>query len=155
MITVAQALKIKNRLLQAIRQRKEQVERFNSVPKGTERGVDIDELLEEINVLEAELLALLCAINEANAGEQQRRLVRLRQIDSAISWLNNLDTTDGIKADRFGPTSDTEYTAHVDYARAQRCVEELRDERYDLQDEVDHFNATNRIDWGGSEVISV
>lgn len=155
MITIAQALKIKNRLLQAARQRKEKVERFNSVPEGTERGVDIDELLEEINVIEAELLDLLCAINAANAGQQQRRLVRLRQIDSVINWLNNLDTTDGVKADRFGPTSDIEYTAHVDYARAQGCVEELQEERYALQDEVDHFNATNHIDWGGSEVVSV
>jgi len=148
-ITLARALKYKNRLVGKISAVTEIIRSKNSVIKGTEREVDINELVTLRTKLIDNLVDLKTEINRANEAIV-RDIFLISELKSEITFLKSIDTTQGMASqDRaYYPRSEpVEFEAHIRF----NDVEELKtstNKKIDAaQDRIDRHNHLIDIDF--------
>ena len=134
-ITLAKALKWKNRLAAKIEQLTGDISRYNSVLAGNPREADVAETWERREQVVAKLVELKTAISHANAPVQTT-IYELAEAKGAIGFLRSIDTTHGRKPRQgfYDTEAVEEYEAalrkqDVDelIAAKQRCINELQD----------------------------
>ena len=146
MVTIARALKEKNRVAGRLAKARELVGSENSKDKSVPRGVDVAVMYELAKGLRDRLIAIKSAVAEANKPIVSK-IVELDEIKSEIAFLNGLNVNEGkFVTTNYGSRIESDIDAVI---RKQQVLEEVaalqaRADR--LQDELDEFNATTKVE---------
>ena len=147
MMTLAQALKVKNRLQGRINRLRQWIIDENSILAENVRSGDIEEALDDLLCLEEKLLELKTAIAEANVPMiptlQEMNLIRER-----LRFWGTVPTDTGLVPERRSLLSDSsplEYEAYLTKADIEHRVRAGERLLASLQDKLDAFNARTEI----------
>lgn len=147
--SIAKLLKIKNRLANDIAKTRTEINRNNSLPTPSQREVNVRELLEKHNFKTDQLLTVKVAISNANAKIQEK-IYRMAELKGQIHFYEGLPITDGeVRQDRYGSYDAANvmvYKAEIRKSEVMALVENLQKEIDTIQDDLDEFNATTRIE---------
>jgi hypothetical protein len=136
-ITLAKALKLKNRLAGRLAKIDSDLQSYNSVQVGSDQP-DIRGLYAERAVLVARLIDLKVAIQTANVP-RQRTICEMGEQKSLIALLSKLNTKHGSSVEGYAGT-EVEWIAQFRKGEIDREVLRIEREIDRLQDALDEFN---------------
>jgi len=142
-MTLAKALKKKNRLVQKISQLQQEIQRENSLQKDDLRKINVEELMTQLQQTTKNLIKLKIAIFVASTPMREN-ILRLSELKSQIVFLQGINTREG-KISEYGDTS-IEYTAVYDKLFVRGEVSMCEEKIDAIQDDLDKFNHTIEID---------
>jgi len=142
-MTLAKALKRKNRLAQKISKFEKEIQRENSVQIDDPRKIKVEDLMKERIAIIQQLVKLKIAIFIASTPMREN-ILNLSELKSEIVFLQGISTKEG-KVSDYGDTP-IEYTAAFDKLYIRDRVEQCEEEIDKIQDELDKFNHTTEID---------
>lgn len=135
-ISLAKALKLKNRLAGRLAKTTSTISLYNSVLEG-HKEVNVLDLDKQRAELSESLVDLKTAIYEANKGIY-RFINQMSEKKSEIDFLNSLQTRNGVEP---GYGENTHYVAAIKKVDVDKRVKLLEKEIDDLQDQIDRYNA--------------
>ena len=145
-VSIARALKEKNRVAGKLAKARELVKEENSKDTKHPRGVDVRAMYDVARKLKASLVDIKAAIAVSNSP-LVAKIIELDELKSEIAFLNGLNVKEGLfEESSYGGTVVREITAVL---RKQDVLEEiarLQKHADELQDELDEFNASTRIE---------
>jgi hypothetical protein len=141
-ITLARALKLKNRLAGRLAKLDKDFESYNSVPAGTDRP-DLKQVHVERNTLVAQLIELKLALNAANQT-MQRTIFELGEAKSLVALLTRTSTKHGKVIEGYHGT-EVDYVAQFRKGDLDREVRRLEVVIDRLQEQLDAFNHRTMI----------
>jgi hypothetical protein len=147
-ITLAKALKIKNRLAGRLAKVQTDIQAFNSVPEGQAGQVDVPALMQTREALVEAIVNLKTAINEANR-EAQRDIYALAEKKATAQFLAGVSTRHGPQPPVYPSTIEVNYVAALKKADVDAQVARLEKEIDLLQDRLDQFNHDRKIEVDG------
>jgi hypothetical protein len=136
-ITLARALKLKNRLAGRLAKLDSDFENYNSLPAGTDRP-DLKVLYAERNALVGRLIELKIALNAVNQP-MQRTIFELGEAKSLVALLTRTSTKHGKVIEGYHG-NEVEYTAQFRKGDVDREVRRLEVVIDRLQEQLDAFN---------------
>lgn len=140
-ISLAKALKVKNRLAGRLARVKASVAAYNSQRAAAEQ-VNVRPLYDLYVRLEEAMVSLKAAIHKGNtaiAGD----IAHLQELRGRVEWLRAVDTTNGPKSEyQTGGYHDVEYKADFKGSEVAGMVGQLETVIDQIQDRIDHHNAT-------------
>jgi hypothetical protein len=143
-ITLAKALKVKNRLAGRLAKVQADIQAFNSVPEGQADQVNVPELLRTREELVEALVGLKTAISDANR-EVQRDIYLLAEKKATAQFLAGVPTRHGAQPAVYPNTTEVSYVAALKKADVDARVTGLETEIDQLQDRLDQFNHVHRV----------
>lgn len=147
MITLAKALKHKNRLAERIRKISEDIQNFNSVPANAEKTVNVRVLCKTREELVEKLVELKCKLMVAN-GPIWNHIFSLAEIKGEIAFWTHVKTQHGKNfSERYMATEVLEYSAEFKKPEVDAKVLELETKADALQEQIDQHNYTTKIDF--------
>ena len=146
-ITLAQALKEKNRLAGEIRRLWGLFQHENSCQENHERSIDVEKTLQTIEHYTAKLVELKTKISLANQGEHLDNMQRLDAVRKQHAKLAETSGSEDPEFDSRGLGSVIERTAVFSEGRLETMRQQLRREADALQDKIDAHNAKVQIDF--------
>ena len=147
-ITLAKALKVKNRLAGRLAKAQADIQAFNSVPAGQADQVNVPALMQTRAELVGALVALKTAINDANR-EAQRDIYDLAEKKAAAQFLAGVNTRHGPQPAVYPNTTEVSYVAALKKAEVDALVARLEKEIDRLQDKLDQFNHARKVEVDG------
>jgi hypothetical protein len=147
-ITLGKALKIKNRLAGRLAKVQADIQAYNSVPEGQAGQVNVPALVQTREELVGALVGLKTAINEANR-EVQRDIYDLAEQKATAQFLGGVNTRHGPQPAVYPNTTEVSYVAALKKADVDALVARLEKDIDQLQDRLDQFNHTHRIEVDG------
>ncbi len=151
-ITLARALKLKNRLAGRLAKLDSDFETYNSLPAGTD-GPNITALYAERNELVARLIELKLALNLANQP-MQRTIFELGEAKSLVALLSKTSTKHGKVVESYHG-SEVEYVAQFRKRDIDLEVRRLETVIDRLQEELDRFNHRTPIGIDGALLTAI
>ena len=146
-ITLAHALKEKNRLAGEIRRLWGLFQHENSCLETHARSVDVEKTLQTIEHYTAKLVELKTKIGAANAGN----LLNMYRLEEAKNRMAKLNETNGSEDDEREYTRDTchyvKRTAIFNEEKLLQMKRKLQIECNALQDKLDEYNALHKIEF--------
>ena len=121
-MNLAKALKTKSRYVHKIASLQDDIQKYNSVPVGQEKKIDVNEMMVELEKAVHNLIVLKIVIFEASAPMRET-ILTLSETKSRITFLRGIDTYEGKGKDndysrgRGFVDSDVEFTAAFDILR--------------------------------------
>jgi len=147
-ITLAKALKVKNRLTGRLAKVQADIQAYNSVPEGQADQVNVPALMQTREELVGALVALKTAINDANR-EAQRDIYDLAERKATAQFLAGVNTRHGPQPPVYPSTIEVNYVAALKKADVDALVAGLEKEIDQLQDRLDQFNHDRCIEVDG------
>jgi hypothetical protein len=147
-ITLAKALKVKNRLTGRLAKVQADIHAFNSVPEGQSGQVDVRALMDNRAEFVDVLVALKTAINEANR-ESQRDIYDLAEKKATVQFLSGISTRHGAQPAVYPSTTEVNYITALTKGEVDGLVARLEKEIDQLQDKLDHFNHVRKVEIDG------
>ena len=147
-ITLAKALKVKNRLAGRLAKAQADIQAFNSVPQGQADQVNVPALMKTREELVGALVGLKASINDANR-EAQRDIYLLAEKKATAQFLGALNTRHGPQPSIYPSTTEVTYVAALKKADVDGLMVRLEKEIDQLQDKLDQFNHVHRIEIDG------
>jgi hypothetical protein len=147
-ITLAKALKVKNRLTGRLAKVQADIQAYNSVPAGQADQVNVPALMQARAELVGALVALKTALNDANR-EAQRDIYDLAEKKATIQFLAGVNTRHGPQPPVYPSTVEVNYVAALKKADVDGLVAGLEKAIDQLQDRLDQFNHDHRIEVDG------
>ena len=147
-ITLAKALKVKNRLAGRLAKAQADIQAYNSVPEGQADQVNVPALLRTREELVEALVSLKAAINEANR-EAQRDIYDLAEKKATAQFLAGVSTRHGPQPAVYPSTTEVSYVAALKKAEVDALVARLETEIDRLQDKLDQFNHDRKVEVDG------
>ena len=145
-VSIARALKEKNRVAGRLAKAREIIEQENSKDKSLPRRVDVEATYAEAKMLEARLVAIKSAIAQAN-NPIVAKIIELDELKSEIAFLNGLNVKEGrFEEVSYGNKIVRDIEAVVGQARVLAEVAELQKRADALQDALDEFNASTKVE---------
>ncbi len=146
-MTIRQALKQKNKLVQELRELNTRLTANNSIIEGNTRDYSAKETLSDIYIKVNELTVLKTKIHRANTPVYDK-IFLLSELKSLAQSLRNLDCTNGIAQDFYSRRSETQVikTSEISVQAKDNEVKFLETRIEQIQDELDQFNATTTIE---------
>ena len=144
-ITLAKALKVKNRLTGRLAKVQADIQAFNSIPEGQAGQVNVPVLMQTREDLVGALVTLKTAINDANR-EGQRDIYDLAEKKATVQFLAGINTRHGLQPAVYPNTTQVSYLAALKKADVDALVLRLEKEIDRLQDRLDQFNHGHRIE---------
>ena len=145
-VTIARALKEKNRVAGRLAKARGLVGEENSRDKSVPRGIDVAEMYAQAKELRDRLIAIKSAIAEANKPIVSK-IIELDEIKSEIAFLNALDVKEGkFVTTNYGSRIESDIDAVIRKQQVMEEVSALQSRADRLQDELDAFNATTKIE---------
>lgn len=145
-VTIARALKEKNRVAGRLAKARELVGEENSRDKSVPRGIDVAEMYAQAKELRNRLIAIKSAIAEANKSIVSK-IIELDEVKSEIAFLNGLDVKEGkFVTTNYGSRIESDIGAVIRKQQVMEEVSALQARADRLQDELDEFNATTKIE---------
>ena len=142
-MTIAQALKEKNKRVAKIGKLWEKIQRYNSVQEGAERPYSSSELYEQVQTEINELVDLKTRIHEASAPVR-KDIFALSEMKNLVQRVRSVNTTQGVYRDRYSDSSSL-VIAELDIKWQDSTVEAFEEEIEKLQEKLDQFNHTVQI----------
>lgn len=146
-ITLAQALKEKNRLAGELNRLWELFKEENSCTEKHKRPIDVAMTLRTIELYSTKLVELKTKIGIANAGN----LENMYRLDEAKSKMSKLNETNGSEDDEMkfvnGSCVYVKRTAIFNEEKLLEMRRKLQIECNDLQDKLDAYNALHKIEF--------
>ena len=146
LITLAQALKEKNRLTGEISKLWSLLQRENSCWENRTRSIDINETMQTINFYTEKLLELKTAIGKANAGNLAN-IYALEECKSQISKYGNVDAEEEVRDLGANEERSLKKTCVLKTSEILKIQKSLQMKCNQLQDELDAYNATHKIEF--------
>lgn len=143
-ITLAKALKLKNRLAGRLAHVQGLVQQNNSVLKEQQGQVDVVLLVNEREEIMNQLVKLKTAIMYANAPIQEAILGR-GELSSKIEWLKTINTTDGELRHDYQNT-ELVYVATLKKSDIEQQTRKMEKDIDSLQDKIDEYNVSKKIE---------
>jgi hypothetical protein len=147
-ITLAKALKLKNRLTGRLAKVQADIQAYNSVPEGQAGQVNVPALVQTREALVGALVGLKAAINEANRGVQ-RDIYDLAEKKATAPFLAGVCTRHGPQPAVYPSTTEVNYVAALKKADVDGLVARLESEIDQLQDRLDQFNHDHKVEVDG------
>jgi hypothetical protein len=147
-ITLAKALKVKNRLAGRLGKVQADIQAYNSVPEGQADQVNVPTLMKTREELVGALVSLKTAINEANR-EVQRDIYDLAEKKATAQFLGGVNTRHGPQPAVYPNTTEVSYVAALKKADVDALVVRLEYDIDQLQDRLDQFNHAHKIEVDG------
>ena len=145
-VTIARALKEKNRVAGRLAKARDLVNKENSKDKKVPRGINVSEIYALAKVLRDRLIAIKSAIAEANEPIVSK-IIELDEIKSEIAYLNGLNVKEGKFIEtNYGSRIELEIDVIISKQEVLDAVAALQARADQLQDELDEFNASTRIE---------
>ena len=150
-MTIARALKEKERIARKLRGTRDMFSRVNSVLAGTNRPLDAEEVHASVQRLQKQYLEIKKAIAVANAGISAQ-LTEMLVVRAEKEYYEKLDCKEGSSqgawesSASYGRGYTGPYDAYINESKRQEIVVALEQRLDDLQDEVDAFNATHSVE---------
>ena len=145
-VSIARALKEKNRVAGRLAKAREIIQQENSKDKSLPRRVDVEASYVEAKMLEARLVAIKSAIAQAN-NPIVAKIIELDELKSEIAFLNGLNVKEGrFEEVSYGNKIVRDIEAVVGQARVLAEVAELQKRADALQDALDEFNASTKVE---------
>ena len=144
-ISLAKALKVKNRLVGRLAKVQVDIQTYNSVPAGQADQVDVLALMKVRAELVDAVVALKTAINDANR-EGQRDIYELAEKKATMQFLAEVNTRYGLQPAMYPNTGEVMYVAALKKTEVDAQVATLEKEIDRLQDKLDQFNHGQMID---------
>ena len=145
-VSIARALKEKNRVAGRLAKAREIIQQENSKDKSLPRRVDVEATYAEAKMLEARLVAIKSAIAQAN-NPIVAKIIELDELKSEIAFLNGLNVKEGrFEEVSYGNKIVRDIEAVVGQARVLVEVAELQKRADALQDALDEFNASTKVE---------
>ncbi|WP_406693620.1 hypothetical protein V5E97_21550 [Singulisphaera sp. Ch08] len=147
-VSLAKALSVKNRLAGRLAQARTNIETYNSVLVGQrdaegQATVDVRAELERFLLLQEGLVTVKAAIQRANVAVYED-VLRLGERKGLIQMLNGLNTKHGSEPGYNGV--EYRYDATITKPEALEMVRRLEAEIDKLQDKLNQYNASTRVD---------
>ena len=147
-ITLAKALKVKNRLAGRLAKVQADIQAYNSVPEGQAGQVNVPALLKLREELVEALVGLKAAVSEANR-EVQRDIYELAEKKATAQFLGGLNTRHGPQPASYPHAGEVHYVAALKKADVDALVARLEQEIDCLQDRLDQFNHAHKVEVDG------
>lgn len=146
MVSIARALKEKNRVAGRLAKARQLVGKENSKEKKVPRGVDVKAAYVEAKTLRDRLVAIKTAIAVANQPIVGK-IVELAEVKSEIAYLNTLNVQEGVfEESSYAGKLVKEYDAVLKNAEVLSEVDALQCRADELQDALDEFNASVKVE---------
>jgi hypothetical protein len=147
-MTLSKALSIKNRLAGRLSQARSNVETYNSALVGQrdeagKTSVDVRAEYARFLVLQDAVVTVKAAIQRANAAIYED-VLRLGELKAHLQMLSGLNTKHGSEPAYTGVKFD--YAATIKKPEALESIRKLEAEIDTLQDKINQYNATTRIE---------
>jgi DNA repair ATPase RecN len=142
-MTIAQALKEKNKKVAKIQKIWDKIQRYNSIQEGSERPYSTTELFGQVHAEVAELVELKTKIHEASSPVRSD-IFTLSEMKNFIQRVRSVSTVKGVHRDRYESTSST-MVAELDIIWQDTEIEALEEKIEKLQEKLDQFNHTTSI----------
>jgi len=141
-MTIRQALKQKNKLVQELKELNLRLQTNNSVIEGNSRDYSAKETLNAIYYKVNELSGLKTKIHRANTPVYDK-IFLLSELKSVAQTLRALDCTNGIAVDFFARRSESQIVKNSEITTIERDTEikNLESRIEQIQDELDQFNS--------------
>jgi hypothetical protein len=143
-MNLAKALKEKNRLAKKMSNIQSLIQQGNSIPKASEREVNINTLIDDLELKTQQLIQLKIKIFEASRPIREH-ILKMAELKTRINFLQSVSTTKGLHRPGYGADL-IEYDAVLTSKTIQDIVEKHEKEIDELQDEIDTFNYTTEIE---------
>jgi hypothetical protein len=143
-ITLAKALKLKNRLAGRLTHVQTLAQQNNTVLAEQQGQIDVLALVKERDEIMDQLVALKAAIMRANSPIQEA-ILRKGELSSRIEWIKTINTTDG-KLRHGYQNTELEYVAALKKKDVELQMRAMEKEIDALQDKIDEYNATKKIE---------
>ncbi|HEY0866656.1 MAG TPA: hypothetical protein VGE01_04735 [Fimbriimonas sp.] len=140
-VSLAKALKIKNRQVQTISNLRTIVTGGNSRLVGAEVEFDVRETYDRLKVETDRLVAIKSAITAANVPIQPA-IYRIAELKGMIAFLRGVPTKRGRQIEPYMMEDPQEFEADITAAEIEAEVSRFEREIDDLQDEIDRHNAS-------------
>lgn len=137
-ISLAKALKVKNRLAGRLAKVTSNIAAYNSMVQGRTTEANVADAVNERELLVKALINLKTAIYEGNRGIY-RQIISIVEKKGEVQFLNALNTRNGSEPGYQG--QDIVYVATLKKAEVDKRIKKLEKEIDDLQDEIDKYNA--------------
>lgn len=144
-ITLAKALKMKNRLAGRLTDAQANIDAYNSVLEGRVGEVDVAKLWEFRKQLVDGLITLKTAISDAN-NKQRRELFEIEEVRGTIAFLKGLNTRHGSEPAYGLQGTDQIYVATLKKKDVDAEVKRLETRLDELQDKIDAYNGMSQIE---------
>jgi hypothetical protein len=142
-MTIAQALKEKNKLASKIRINWFRISTKNALPKGAVRPYDINQVKEETLKMIDELIKLKTNIHLASSPVREK-IFRLSELKAILTNLEKIPTAEGLTKDKY-ENSYTEMESILKTVEVDDMISKYQDEIDELQNELDSFNYITMI----------
>ena len=148
MISLAQALKEKNRIAGELAEAWRLIARENSKREDERRVTDLQELYKIIRLYTDKLIELKTKIGKANSGNMER-IYRMEECKHELSKIEQIDTDESSDFQKISDSEFKEYKRTVVFNSSiiWDWKQKLQQECNTLQDEMDTYNATTKIDF--------
>ena len=145
-VSLARALKEKNRIAGRLRKAQELVKKENRKVSGSPRAVDVAAMLAAAERLSALLAAVKAAIAKANDGIVAT-IVELEEVKSMIAFLGSVNTDDEVEVERdYRGTVERRWDVAVRQPEILAKTTSLQERADALQDALDEYNAKTRVE---------
>ena len=145
-ITLAQALKEKNRIVGEIARLWVLVGNENSCWESHTRSIDVKETMKTIEFLTQKLIELKTKIGKANEGNLAN-IYALEECKSQMSQYGKLNTDENIRYRGMNDDIMEVCSAEITAQEVLQKTKSLQLQCNRLQDELDAYNATHRIEF--------
>jgi hypothetical protein len=137
-ITLAKALKVKNRLTGRLAKVQCDIQAYNSVPEGQADQVNVPALMKTREEPVRALASIKTAINDANR-QAQRDIYDLAEKKATAQFLAGVNTRHGPQPPVYPSTIEVNYVAALKKADVDALVAPLENETDQLQDKLDQL----------------
>jgi DNA repair ATPase RecN len=142
-MTIAQALKEKNKKVASIQKLWDRINRYNSVQEGADRPYDIMDLYNQVETETAALVSLKARIHEVSQPIRES-IFALSELKNLAHRVKSVSTVKGVHRDRYDSTTSL-MTAVLDISWQDSKIEELEAQIETIQEKLDTFNHTTEI----------
>ncbi len=143
-ISIAQALKFKNKKIKELNTLFSRAQQNNSIVEGRNRAYSSIKMLEQAQIKMDELINIKAAISTANQ-KIQNKIYRLSELKSFVSNLQRMSTQNGPQEQRYNDTI-TIYTTEIDTVTNDEMIDKFEKEIEKIQEDLDKFNHATQIE---------
>lgn len=149
-VSISKLLKTKNRLSSEITRVKNKISEHNVFIHEKEDTtaspkVDVIALVSELDTLTNKLVQVKSAINTANVKSSDK-IFRLAELKGQIALFDKLNTSEGLENNYYNREAPNIRKAQINITQKDKIVKELIKQCESLQDALDEFNQSHRIE---------
>ena len=142
-MTIAQALKEKNKKVATLQKLWERMQKYNSIQEGAERPYSTAEIFAQIGEVSADLILLKTKIHSASELVRSD-IFALSEFKNIAQRIKGIDCTTGTHVERYSSTT-FQKTAELSITWQDRELAAIEDKIESIQERLDKFNHTTEI----------